>query len=467
MTSPSHLACSPALLPPGTVVGTWRVQAWAGCGVHGAVYRAVPLLRPLAAPVALKLALHPGDPRFAREAELLSRCLHPSIPCLLDQGSWRSPSGALHPFLVMQWVDGLSLYDQARLHPPAPTQVRRWLAQVAQALAVLHAQGALHRDLKGDNIRVSYADGRAMLLDFGTGLYPGAAPLTPALAFPGTPVYRSPESWLFEVRNYGSSTARYAPSAADDLYALGVTACRLLSDEYPQPPEPFRDEHGTWHLRDLPLPPTLLRHPHVDPSLRAITLRLLSVHPEQRGTAAQLAEELEQTLRPFRSGRSRHLTETTRMRALPWPDWRWVAVAAAGMAAAVWGWWSLPGKPLEETAVAQVQHSEAASADVGTAGLGDAATTVASELPPSAATEEAMSASPLPQPVPGQVRTDEKGRCPRKGLVALNGACWAETTGDPEVCQTLGGQLFKDTCYLPFIPPERRHPPTSGPKQNP
>jgi hypothetical protein len=53
-------------------VGTWRVEAWAGRGVYGVVYRAVPVNAEHANPVALKLALFPRDPRFAREVELLS-----------------------------------------------------------------------------------------------------------------------------------------------------------------------------------------------------------------------------------------------------------------------------------------------------------------------------------------------------------------------------------------------------------
>jgi hypothetical protein len=65
----------PALLPPGTPIGPWRVVDWAGKGVHGAVYRAVRIGQEHLPPVALKLALLPEDPRFARERELLSRTL--------------------------------------------------------------------------------------------------------------------------------------------------------------------------------------------------------------------------------------------------------------------------------------------------------------------------------------------------------------------------------------------------------
>ncbi len=76
-----------------------------------------------------------------------------------------------------------------------------------------------------------------------------------------------------------------------------------------------------------------------------------------------------------------------------------------------------------------------------------------------------MSEDTLPEPQPGQVRPDEKGRCPRKWLVALNGACWTEW--EPEKCEELGGQMFKGTCYVPFIHPGRKRPPTSDPPKNP
>ncbi|MFL5347978.1 MAG: serine/threonine protein kinase [Hyalangium sp.] len=461
MHSPSPLALHPALLAPGTVLGNWRVQALAGGGAYGAVYRAVPCHPPHASPVALKLALLPADPRFARERELLSRCEHPSIPRLLDQGSWQSPTGTLHPFLVLQWVDGEPLYEQARLQPPAPERMRRWLAQLAQALAVLHAQGAVHRDLKGDNVLVRRSDDRAMLMDFGTGLYPGAPALTPAMGFPGTPLYRSPQSWLFEIQFHGSSTALYRPCAADDLYALGVTACRLLTGEYPELSEPFRDEHGTWHLKGVRLPRAFRNHLVVDPSLRPLIVRLLSVNPEQRGTAAQLAQELE-PVSPVSPSRP-----PVRARAPRRLAWLWLPAAAAGLALALWQGRTrtVSHEPLEPPSVARAEPARHDSPDAGTAGLGDAATIAALDPPPSGSTNEAMIEDSLPEPQPGQVRPDEKGRCAGKGLVALNGGCWAEW--EPEKCEELGGQMFKGTCYVPIIPPGRKRAPTSEPSQNP
>lgn len=449
LLSPDH----PALLPLQTVVGGWRLVAWAGCGVYGVVYRAVPVNDARASPVALKLALSPEDPRFAREAELLSRCRHASIPRLLDQGWWESPAGTRHPFLVLEWVEGVPLYEQAQAQPPPPAQVGHWLRQLAEALAVLHAQGAVHRDLKGGNILVRRRDDRAMLMDFGTGLYPGAAPLTPAMRFPGTPLYRSPESWLFEVRFYRDPQARYRPAPSDDLYALGVTACRLLTGKYPEPAVPSRDEHGELRMQGVRLPRALLKSPHVDPALRACTLRLLSALPEQRGSAEQLARELEATHRP----------------ALlrPYRGWRACSLAAAAVTLAIATWRAVPGKTRQERSVARAERSEAEPEKVGTAGLGDAAASLALEKAPAVSTAEGMGKAPLPEPVPGQVRPDQKGRCPFKWQVSLNGGCWGEATWEAEKCVGLGGQMFQGTCYMPVIPPEQKRPPTSGSLENP
>ncbi|MFL5350854.1 MAG: serine/threonine protein kinase [Hyalangium sp.] len=458
MDSPSPLPLHPGVLPPGTEVGAWRIQGWAGGGAHGAVYRAVPRHDEHGWPVALKLALLPEDPRFAREAALLSGCHDPSIPRLVEQGCWESASGTRHPFLVLQWVDGTPLYAQARLHPLEPARVRRWLGQLAQALAIVHARGAVHRDLKGDNVLVRRSDDRALLMDFGSGLYPGAAPLTPAMGFAGTPLYRSPQAWLFELQHHGGTTARYQPCAADDLYALGVTACRLLTGEYPELYEPFRDEEGTWHVERVRMPRALVSGSWVEPSLRNLTLRLLSVPPEQRGSAAQLARELAS---PEGSSRRPSGSRALRRRA-----GRWLTAVAVGLALAVGVGRTVAHELLERPSVARTEPARPGSAEAGTSGLGEDAARTSLDKPSSGAPPEGMKDA-LPEPQPGQARPDEKGRCPSKAMVILNGGCWTPISWEPEKCQELGGKMFKGVCYEPFIPLGRKHPPTSEPVKNP
>ncbi len=100
----------------GSLVGSWIVRERIGSGSHGVVFRAVPADRPGGDSYALKLALEPGDARFEREARLLSRVRHPSVPRLEGSGTWRSPRGEACPYVVMQWVEGMSLYAWAAEH---------------------------------------------------------------------------------------------------------------------------------------------------------------------------------------------------------------------------------------------------------------------------------------------------------------------------------------------------------------
>lgn len=496
----------PACLPLRTQVGPWRVEAWAGCGVHGAVYRAVPIHDPLAAPVALKVALFPNNPRFAREVEVLSRAHHPSLPELYGYGAWQAPGGALHPFLAMQWVDGLPLYDWARLNSPSTAQALRLLAQLARALQALHALGCLHRDVKGGNVLIRRPDSHAFLMDLGSGLYPGAATLTPPTVHPGTPAYRAPESWLFDRQFFQDSTARYHAGPADDLYALGVTACRLLTGEYPELAASTQDERGTWRPGTVMTPLALRNTAVVDPELHALVLRMLSVHPEQRGTAEELAQALEQAAEHSASKSIQPLATRAPLLALPLDHagsghaaepqqadaplspqeipvaecssveadsaelvtpqaltrraGPWLALAA-GLVLAVWARWTVPGQHSEEPAVARAETTEVDPPGEGPAGLGEAAATSMGQSPPSPH-QEAMAEEALPEPQPGQTRPDAKGRCPLKRQVALNGGCWLEIDLDRETCEGSGGRIFKKTCYLPTPTIPRQHPPTSG-----
>jgi serine/threonine protein kinase len=131
----------------------------------------------------------------------------------------------------MELVEGAILYDWAREQQRSNLEVLRVLAQVAHALAAVHARGVIHRDVKGDNIRVT-PEGRAVLLDFGAGWYPGARALTDTAAPPGTTPYRAPELLRFIWRSYRNEEARWEARASDDLYALGVTAYRLVMGQY-------------------------------------------------------------------------------------------------------------------------------------------------------------------------------------------------------------------------------------------
>jgi serine/threonine protein kinase len=441
------------------------VVDWVGRGAHGAVYRAVRGGQEQALPVALKLALLPGDRRFGREVEMLSRQHHPHIPRLVDHGEWQHPSGTLHPYIAMEWVDGVPLYDWARLYHPTAQQTLRLLSQLALALQVLHAQGAVHRDVKGGNTLVRRSDGRLFLTDLGSSIYPGADTLTSSLLPPGTPAYRSPEAWLFAAQHRHAAATHYTAGPADDLYALGVTACRLVTGAYPELGEAHLAGYDTWRVEPLMLPQALYSA-RVAPPLRALILRMLSVRPEQRGTAAQLAQEMERAASslPDSSGPLKVSTQvqvagqSSGARASPQAyrrSWRlWLTAGAAGLALAMWTRWMTPGESMEE------ESAESGQPDTGPVGLGDAVASASTHDSPEALGPKVMAEDTPPKPQPGQTRPDAKGQCPRKRQVALNGGCWVASPFDSEGCAELNGYMYKGSCYVPIIPPGRS--PTSS-----
>lgn len=138
--------------PPGTQVDGWTVLEHHSQGSYGDVYRAVRTGQEHAGPVALKLALYPWDPRFAREGDVLSRIHTPSAPRLLGRGVWRPAPGVEHPYLVMEWIEGTPLYEWARQHAPSAQQALRLLSQLAQALAATHRDRSLQRTRRATGI---------------------------------------------------------------------------------------------------------------------------------------------------------------------------------------------------------------------------------------------------------------------------------------------------------------------------
>jgi serine/threonine protein kinase len=448
----------PELLPAGTRVGPWCVMDPAGRGAHGAVYRAFRLGQEHALPVALKIALFPGDLRFMREVEILSRSHHPHLPRLIDHGEWEHPSGTLHPYLAMEWIDGVPLYDWARLYHPNSQQMMRLLAQLALALQYLHAQDAVHRDVKGGNTLVRRSDSCLFLTDFGSSIYPGAAPLTPSPLPPGTPAYRSPEAWLFAAL-HRQDAAHYTAGPADDLYALGVTACRLVTGAYPELGEAHRGEHDAWRVEPLMLPPALYSA-RVAPPLRAVTLRMLSMRPQQRGTAMLLAQELERASSSLADSPS--VPSSSQARTRPW--WPWLATGAAVGALATWAGWIALGPRGESSRAARTALTDAGQEDTDSVGLGENAASTSTGGSPTPSTPEVMAAETPPDPLPGQATPDAKGQCPHKRQVILNGGCWRMTPLDQ--CEELSGRMYKGLCYVPVFPSGSR-PSTATPTKQP
>jgi serine/threonine protein kinase len=486
METPPEL--NPLQLPPGTQVGPWRVVRWSNRGIYGTVYRAVSSGQDEPVPVALKLAVHPGDPRFGREVALLSCLDHPSVPRLMDHGHWQSPSGASHPYLTMEWIEGTPLYDWAREAHASSRQVLQLLAQLARALQATHAVGGVHRDVKGNNVLVGRSDTRAVLTDFGSANYRGADRLTWQAQPPGTPAYRSPEAWRFLLRYGLASDAHYVATPADDLFALGVTAYRLVTGQYPPSTQPGREEAHAWEPEGPgPRPPQAL-NPRVEPRLSALILRMLSAAPEARGTAGELAEALELAVKHAGAKADQPLFESKpqqppapakpqapaalkssngriapREHALKWLPW--LASAAAGLLLLLWARQAVHVRA--ERVFARVQAAPSANRpDAGTAAVGESSmeAPLASKESPSG--QKAVAEDTPPELFPRQATPDEKGRCPSPGQVAINKGCWLEFPMEAAPCEANGYLLHQGKCYTPVFALRRRKP-TSSPTDSP
>jgi predicted Ser/Thr protein kinase len=472
-------------IPVGTQVAQWRVEAWQAQGAYGAIYRAVPMGQEHEGQVALKVSLYPWDWRFAREAELLSRLSHPSIPRLLGRGVLRSPDGAEYPWFAMEWVEGTPLYAWAGQHAPSHRHVCQLLAQLARALEALHAAGAVHRDVKGDNVLVRHSDGRAVLIDFGSGHFQGAERLTWQGLAPGTPAYRSAQACLFDIRSVRDRNSYYAPTPADDLFALGVTAYRLVMGEYPPEIDAQEDEQGEWRVASPDPRPLLENSPRVQPFLREWILRLLSDVPEERGSAAELAEALEaesldhvEVQQPAEAlaaeapppavpvavsaeGREERSRVQARKR-----NWRpWLALAAAAvLVVALWSGQQPISVSPEYVSASPPGEAQDQVPDAGTATVGDNAPIKLREPAQPPRQPESVAQEPPPELRPGQTRADGKGRCPGRKHVVFNGGCWVEQAlTTTEECMESGYVLLKGRCYAPALEVPQKTVPTSSP----
>jgi serine/threonine protein kinase len=426
----------------GALVGPWRVLERMDSGSFGIVYK-VALASDPSRTAAMKLASKAGDPRFEREAVLQSRVHSRHLARFLDAGEWVSPGGWRFPYIVMEWVEGVPLYQWASTtgRPLTSRRVLQLLAQLARALEEVHQYG-LHRDVKGDNILVR-GDGTAVLLDLGACWIRDAQTLTVGSLPPGTPIYRSPEAVAFRERFWKDSEARYESRQQDDLYALGVTAYRLTTGKYP----PEAGSSGKL------LPPGALCR--LDSTLEALILRMLSPKREARGTAAQLAEALAAAAEsprkaldePLAPSRSVLPTEPARfpgrvgwrlrMAALPA-----AAVALAALVALVVALHS-PLERSEPMPPYLASEHEVDALFTADAGVAEQALTAVEQVRPAISPVLSFGKAMPTTPLPGQRRPP----CVR-GEREFYGACWLGPMKDVE--PPCGGQMYeyKGECYF-------------------
>ena len=253
-------------------------------GGMGDVYRATDGLlgRTVAVKVLAERHARNADvrARFTREARAAARLsAHPSVVTVFDVGEHEG-----QPFIVMEYLDGGSVYDRIRSAGVAPGRAVEWLRQAAAGLDAAHAQGIVHRDVKPANLLLDDED-RVHVTDFGIASAAGFDTLTLPGTVLGTAGYLSPEQARGE-----------SATAASDRYALGVVAYELLTGVRPYAAEtPVTEAFA--HL-NAPIPSAAQVAPGLPRGVDAVFERALAKEPDARpASAGELVEELGDVLR--------------------------------------------------------------------------------------------------------------------------------------------------------------------------
>jgi serine/threonine protein kinase/tetratricopeptide (TPR) repeat protein len=218
-----------------------------------------------------ELAASLGAERFLREIGIVARLSHPHIVPLIDSGD---AGGVL--YYVSPYVAGGSLRDRLTRERRLPVRdVLRIAREVGYALDYAHRNGFVHRDVKPENIL--FADGQAVLADFGVARAYGARDTEPAadavteagLAL-GTPAYMSPEQ----------ASGDHDLGMPSDVYSLACVVYEMLAGEPPLLGASARATIAK-QVTEQPRPIRTLR-PEVPAGTEQVLAKALAKAPEDR-----------------------------------------------------------------------------------------------------------------------------------------------------------------------------------------
>jgi hypothetical protein len=240
----------------------YRLEERVGAGGMGEVWRATDL--ELGRQVALKRSQHGDQGQIRREARIGAGLQHPNVVTVYDavlDGDDR--------WLVMEYLPSRSLAAIIDTEGAlAPSQVARIGAQLAGAMAAMHAKGMVHRDIKPGNVLVA-DDGTAKLTDLGIAQW-SEVTHTGSGQVAGTPGYVAPEV-----------ADGHPARPASDVFSLGATLFAAVEGVSP------------WDGTDGPFAQLRraaafdVRPPRKAGALAPVLAELMHKQPAARPTAAQ------------------------------------------------------------------------------------------------------------------------------------------------------------------------------------
>ncbi|UCF64289.1 MAG: serine/threonine protein kinase [bacterium] len=265
----------------GKTVDSYQILEVIGRGGMGVVYKAMDTA--LEKIVALKMM----DPnlaqdeaflkRFRAEAKALAKLENPHI---VNVYAFRETEYGL--FIVMEYVDGITLADKISQGGPLPwRKALPIFQQILSGLGHAHQAGVLHRDVKPRNILIT-ADDTVKIMDFGLAKIMQASDVTVTQTRAGTLYYMSPE------RVKGLSKIDHR----SDLYSLGMTFYEVLTGTVP-----FDKEAPDLKILETivkgEFPPPTQYNSEIPKDLSAIIMKSLQEEPANRfDTSEKLSEAL-------------------------------------------------------------------------------------------------------------------------------------------------------------------------------
>ncbi|MEU1985248.1 serine/threonine-protein kinase [Nocardia sp. NPDC019395] len=262
-------------LPPGAVVGGYRLERVLGSGGMGAVYLGRHPSLPRQDAIKILNEQLSSDPefraRFQREANLAAGLDHPNIVSVFNRGE---EHGRL--WIAMQYVPGTDASQEAQQNPGSmtPQRVLRIISEVGKGLDYAHRRRLLHRDIKPANFLLSNSpdddEERVLLTDFGVAKsVEDGQDLTATGKFMATVAYASPEQLLGQHLDHRS-----------DIYSLGCSMFRLLTGQNPYPSTvPAVVMMG--HLNEAPPNISGVRR-DLPPALDRVFAKVLAKDPQDR-----------------------------------------------------------------------------------------------------------------------------------------------------------------------------------------